>query len=92
MSFHAFAAYVSVSHAYVHLVDFGSPVLVGGTTVRPGDLVHADKHDALVVPEKIAGEIPNAAAKVAEREQRIISHCQSPDFSLGELKRLIELE
>ena len=32
------------------------------------------------------------ASKVAGREQRIISQCQSPDFSLEELKRLIDSE
>src|SRR5260221_7243695 len=30
LGFHFFAAGVCVSHAYVHLVDFGTPVKVGG--------------------------------------------------------------
>jgi len=92
LGFHYFAGGTCVSHAYVHLIDFGSPVNVGATTVQPGDLIHADKHGALVVPGKIARDIPGAAAKMAEREQRIISHCQSPDYSLEELKRLLEAE
>jgi 4-hydroxy-4-methyl-2-oxoglutarate aldolase len=90
LGFHFFAGGACVSHAYVHLADFGSPVEVGGLTVRSGDLIHADKHGVLVVPKAIGREIPAAAAKVAEREARILSHCRSPDFSLEELKRRFE--
>jgi regulator of RNase E activity RraA len=74
----------------VHLVDFGTPVKVGGLLVRTGDLLHADKHGVLRVPEEIAADIPRAAGQVAEREQRLIAHCKSPDFSLETLKRLYE--
>jgi len=90
LGFHFFAAGVCVSHAYVHLVDVGTPVKVGGTMIHTGDLLHADKHGVLLVPEQIADKIPEAAAQVAEREQRLIAHCKSPEFSLGELKRLYE--
>ena len=90
MGFHYFAAGVCVSHAYVHLMDFGSAVKVGGMFVRTGDLIHADKHGVLIVPKQIAHEIPKAAAQVAEREHRILSHCKSPDFSLEELKKRYE--
>lgn len=91
LGFHFFAAGVCVSHAYVHLLDFGTPVKVGGMIVRPGDLLHADKHGVLVVPKETACDIPKAAVKVAEREQRIIAHCKSQDFALEELKKLYEL-
>src|SRR5437773_11807421 len=90
LGFHYFAGGACVSHAYVHLIDYGSSVNVGGATVHPGDLIHADKHGVLIVPKEVAGDIPAAAAKVAEREQRIISLCQSHGFSLDELKRLLE--
>lgn len=88
MGFHCFAGGVCVSHAHVHLIDFGLPVAVGGMTVQPGDLIHADKHGVLIVPNEVARDVPRMAAKVAEREQRIIAHCQSRNFSLEELKRL----
>jgi len=90
LGFHFFAGGACVSHAYVHLLEFGKPVTVGGLVVHSGDLIHADKHGALVIPKEIASEVPAAAARVAEREQRILSHCRSPQFSLEELKRLLE--
>ena len=42
LGFHFFATGACVSHAYVHLMDFGCPVNVGGILVKTGDLIHAD--------------------------------------------------
>ena len=90
LGFHFFAAGVCVSHAYVDLIDFGTPVKVGGLVVRTGDLLHGDKHGVLSVPREIASDLPTAAARIMDREQRILGHCQSPDFDLEELKRLFD--
>ena len=40
LGFQFAAAHVSVSHAYIHMVDFGLPVKVGGLWIRPGELLH----------------------------------------------------
>ncbi len=39
VGFHAFASAVLVSHAYVHVVEFGEPVQIGPLTVRTGDVM-----------------------------------------------------
>ncbi len=88
LGFHFFASCVLVSHAYVHLVEIGGPVQVGGIAVNPGDLIHADQHGVLVVPPEIAKEIPRAAAEVEERERQIINLCQSGEFSPERLRDL----
>ena len=88
LGFHFFASCVLVSHAYEHVVEFGKPVQVGGVTVKPGDLIHADQHGVLLVPQEIARELPKAAAAVESRERRVISLCQSPEFSP---QRLLDL-
>ena len=86
LSFHFFAADVIPSHAYVHIVDAGIPVKVGGLTVNNGDLIHADKHGVVVIPQEIAREVPRACQEVEDRERRIINFCKSPDFSVEALK------
>ena len=88
LGFQFAAAHVSVSHAYVHMVDFGLPVKVGGLWVKPGDLVHADQHGVVTIPPEIADRIPEAVAKVEADEREIISLCQAPDFSPDRLKEL----
>src|SRR5664280_3129294 len=42
--FHLFAGSVSVSHAYVHIIDIGKPIEIGGLKVQSGDLLHGDLH------------------------------------------------
>jgi 4-hydroxy-4-methyl-2-oxoglutarate aldolase len=85
LGFHYFARDILVSHAYVHLVDIDVPVSIGGMVVYPGDLIHADKHGAQVIPLDIAPQIPEAVARITERESRIIETCQSSDFSIDKL-------
>jgi 4-hydroxy-4-methyl-2-oxoglutarate aldolase len=87
--FHFFASCVLVSHAYVHVVDFGCPVWVGGVTVNPGDLLHGDEHGVISIPHEIAREIPRAAAEVEGRERPIIDFCRSREFSADGLRRML---
>jgi regulator of RNase E activity RraA len=88
LSFQFAAAHVSVSHAYVHMVDFGLPVKLGGLWVKPGDLIHADHHGVVTIPTDIAPKIPEAVAKVEADERQIINVCQSKDFTADKLKEL----
>ena len=56
--FKAIARRLCVSHANVVPVRWGVPVTVFGREVRPGQLVHADKHGFLVIPaEDEAGAV-----------------------------------
>jgi regulator of RNase E activity RraA len=88
LGFQFAAAHVSVSHAWVHMVDFGLPVKVGGLWVKPGDLIHGDQHGVVVIPPDIADAIPAAVARVEADERKIIELCQSRDFSADKLKAL----
>lgn len=90
LGFQFAAAHVSVSHAYVHMVDFGLPVKVGGLWVRPGDLVHGDQHGVVTIPKDIAERIPEAVAKVEADERKIIACCQAPGFTADTLKALYQ--
>jgi regulator of RNase E activity RraA len=85
-----FAASVAVSRAYVHIVDFGNPVEIGGLEIQPGDLLHGDLHGLLSVPKEIAADIPAAAARRAEREQKVIALCKSKDFSFARLREAVK--
>ncbi len=86
LGFQFCAAHVSVSHANVHLVDFGVPVKVGGVWINPGDLLHGDQHGVVVIPHEIAERVPEAAERVAVDEQRIIQACRPEGFIAERLK------
>jgi 4-hydroxy-4-methyl-2-oxoglutarate aldolase len=91
LGFQFAAAHISVSHAYVHMVDFGLPVKLGGLWVKPGDLIHADQHGVVTIPPDIADRIPDAVAKVEADERKIIDVCKSKDFSAQKLKDLYKV-
>lgn len=91
LAFQFFAKEVSASHAYVHLVEIGIPVTVGGLTVNMGDLLHGDKHGVTSIPLEIADRIPDMVRTIAEYEQKTIGLCQSPDFSLAKLKEVAKI-
>ena len=81
MGFHFFAAHVVPSHAYVHVVEIGRPVRIGGLTVHPGDLLHGDQHGVVVIPHEIAADVAARASEVENGERAIINFFRSPDFS-----------
>jgi 4-hydroxy-4-methyl-2-oxoglutarate aldolase len=92
MGLQMFAGNVAVSHAYAHIFEIGSKVEIGGMEVRPGDLLHGDRHGVLTVPLDIAAEIPAVAAKLQQAERKIIDFCESPDFSVQKLREVIKTE
>ena len=87
--FQALAGSIAPSHAHVHLADFGKEVRVSGMLVRSGDLVHADRHGAVVIPRNVAAKVPDAAELCMRREAPILAACRSPDFTLEQLRSAI---
>jgi len=92
LGFHYFAANLIVSHAYVHLVDCGGPVEVGGLSVSPGDLLHADEHGVLLIPASVAPFLADMTEQHEAVEQRMIHAVREGHLDLehlvGEWERL----
>ena len=88
LGFHFFASHIAVSHAYVHMVEVGTPVRVGGLTVRPGDLLHGDRHGVTNIPRDLAARIPEGVKVVDTMERQIINYSQSPEFTVEGLTAL----
>jgi 4-hydroxy-4-methyl-2-oxoglutarate aldolase len=86
LGFPLFAASVSVSHAYAHIVNFNEPVRICGLPIRPGDLLRGDCHGLISIPPGIAGELPSVMARQEARDQEILALCRSADFSISRLR------
>jgi regulator of RNase E activity RraA len=84
--FQALAGSIGPSHAHVHLQSFNETVSVAGMIVRPGDLIHADCHGAIVVPFEAAEKLPAACDLVVRREAVILDIARSKDFTIEKLK------
>ena len=85
-----FAGSVAVSHAYAHIFDVGAAITVGGMEVRPGELLHGDRHGVLAIPAEIAAAIPAVAAEIQRAEQSVIDFCRSSAFSVAKLGEVIK--
>jgi regulator of RNase E activity RraA len=75
--FQMLAGSIGPSHAYVHVVEFGIPVTIHGMAVKSGDLVHADRHGAVVVPIETVDAMKPALDGLMKQEARIISAAKS---------------
>jgi 4-hydroxy-4-methyl-2-oxoglutarate aldolase len=89
LGFPMFSPFVAVSHSYMHLVDYGEPIEILGLAFRAGDLLCADCHGVISIPLEIAAELPDVAARIRAKEQRIVQVCLSPDFSTERLLNAI---
>lgn len=85
--FQMLADRIGPSHAFVHPVSFGGEITVAGMRVKSGDLVHADQHGAVVIPNGQADEVPEAAAAIARRERVIINAAQESGFDFARLQK-----
>ena len=82
---------VGPSHAYVRLVDCGGEVNIHGMVTRSGDLIHADRHGAVIVPHDVARDVPAAAELCMRREKPILDVCKSEDFSVDLIEKAMEV-
>jgi regulator of RNase E activity RraA len=74
LGFPAFSNGAVCSHGYSHIVDVHRPVRVGGITVHPGDLIHADANGVTSIPIEIAAEVAQAAAEFAAAESIVLDY------------------
>jgi regulator of RNase E activity RraA len=85
--FFVLAGSVMPSHAYVHLVEFGGTVSIAGMVVSANDVIHADRHGAVVIPHDVVTKIPEAVDLLARRERVIIEASKQPGFSIERLRQ-----
>ena len=84
--FQMLAGSISPSHAYVHVVDFGLPVTIHGMAVKSGDLIHADRHGAVVVPLDTIDGMKAALDGLNKQEARIIGAARAPGATVETIK------
>ena len=54
------------------------------------DLIHADRHGAVVIPENVAAKIPAACDLLTRKEAVILDQARKPGFSVAKLREAFE--
>ncbi|BBU57507.1 acyltransferase [Mameliella alba] len=80
------AGSVGPSHGFVHVTELDTPVQIFGLTVNPGDLVHADRHGALVIPADIVGQIAAAIQKMQDTEHLVLGPAREEGFDFAKFE------
>lgn len=84
--FQILAATISPSHGFAQVVTIGQPVVIHGLEVRDGDLLHADRHGAVVIAAEVLAELPRGIDVMTARERPLIEASQRPGFSVADLR------
>jgi len=77
LDFQMLAGSVAPSHAYVHVEEFGAAVTIHGMAAQSGDLIHADRHGAVVVPTDKIDAMQKALDGLMKQEACIIAAAKS---------------
>ena len=75
--FPVLAGKVAPSHGFVHVRDIGTPVTVFGMTVQEGDLIHADRHGAVCVPQDVIPHLDGALDRLFAAEAVVLDPLKS---------------
>ncbi len=95
IGFGYWARQVLVSHAYCHMRSVGGSVRVGGLDVRPGDLLHADRHGVVQIPYELAPDLADACRAVQRAELHLLEPLREyvkkgKEVDVAEIRRLRE--
>jgi regulator of RNase E activity RraA len=81
--FPVIAGSIGPSHGFVHVRSVGQPVRILGLEVRPGDLIHADRHGAVVVPPEAIPGLEAAIARLQATERLVLDPARAPGFDFA---------
>ena len=85
--FQLLAGKIGPSHAHVHVIEYGCEVNIFSMVVNPGDIIHADRHGAVVIPLDAVKALPAAINLLTRREAVILEAARAADFDINKLKQ-----
>lgn len=80
------AGSIGPSHGFVHVRDLGCQVSVMGMQVEEDDLIHADRHGAIVIPDAVIADLEEAIETVIANEAIILGPARTAGFNIAKLE------
>ncbi|MEM6988267.1 MAG: RraA family protein [Pseudomonadota bacterium] len=81
--FQVIAGSIGPSHGFVHVREIDTPVSVFGMQVAPGELIHADRHGAVVVPEDVVPNLFDAIKTMQTSENLVLQPAREDGFDFA---------
>ena len=79
LNFPVFSSSTICAHGYSWLPSIGEAAEVGGITIAPGDLIHADANGITTIPFSLAGQIADVATKLADSERVLLDYLENTE-------------
>jgi regulator of RNase E activity RraA len=77
------AGSIGPSHGFVHVRSLGQPVTVFGLRVAQGDLIHADRHGAVVIPPEVVAHLQAGIEQLLATERLVLEPARQPGFDFA---------
>ena len=87
--FQVLAGKIGPAHAYVRIEETGIPISIFGMEVKHNELLHADRHGAVVIPAELSQKLQEAIELMISREKVILDACKREDFNYQVLRQAI---
>ena len=87
LNFPCWASGTIVSHGYNHFLASNVPVNVGGLSVQPGDLIHADANGVVNIPHAIAPMVAELCGPYMDAENLVLHYLHRPNATVAGYKQ-----
>jgi regulator of RNase E activity RraA len=74
------AGSIGPSHGFVHVRSVNQPINIFGMNIKSGDLVHADRHGAVVVPTNVIDDLETSILKMQQTERLVLDPARKKGF------------
>jgi len=74
------AGSIGPSHGFVHVRSVNQPINIFGMNIKSGDLVHADRHGAVVIPTDVIDDLETSILKMQQTERLILDPARKKGF------------
>jgi regulator of RNase E activity RraA len=78
---------IGPSHAFVRATKIGGKVTIFNLEIENGDLLHADQHGAVVIPNDVILGLEMAIDKLVSTERLILKAAREPNFNYEKLEK-----
>lgn len=77
------AGSIGPSHGFVHVRSVNQPIRIMGMDVRSGDLIHADRHGAVIIPPEVLNQLSGAILKMQDTEKLVLEPARAEGFDFA---------
>ena len=77
------AGSIGPSHGFVHVRSVNQPINIFGMNIKSGDLVHADRHGAVVVPTNVIDDLETSILKMQQTERLVLDPARKKGFDFN---------